>query len=64
MKYMLLTQFSAENAGFPDLSTWIPRAARNYRAAASRTTSTPEYRYLSIRAARLGTGAATGDGSA
>ncbi|MFE6029625.1 RNA polymerase sigma factor [Streptomyces niveus] len=49
-------------------------AVENYRAAAARTASTPEYRYLSIRAARLGTGAdaagdadagpAAGDGSA
>lgn len=38
-------------------------AAENYRAAAARTTSTPEHRYLSIRAARLGTGAGAGDGS-
>ncbi len=39
-------------------------AVENYRAAAARTASTPEYRYLSIRAARLGRGAATGGSDA
>lgn len=32
MKYMLLMQFSAENAGFPDLSTWTPEEIRAHIA--------------------------------
>ncbi|WP_405617102.1 YciI family protein [Streptomyces sp. NBC_01508] len=32
MKYMLLMQFSAENAGFPNLSTWSPEEIRAHIA--------------------------------
>lgn len=32
MKYMLLMQFSAENAGFPDLSSWTPEEIRAHIA--------------------------------
>ncbi|MFD6330600.1 YciI family protein [Streptomyces niveus] len=39
MKYMLLMQFSAENAGFPDLSTWTPEEIRAHIAFMGETNA-------------------------
>ncbi|MGW8454662.1 YciI family protein [Streptomyces niveus] len=39
MKYMLLMQFSAENAGFPDLSTWTPEEIRAHIAFMGETNT-------------------------
>lgn len=39
MKYMLLMQFSAENSGFPDISTWTPEEIRAHIAFMGETNT-------------------------
>jgi RNA polymerase sigma factor (sigma-70 family) len=47
-------RLDAVRAHLHEMSGDVPRAVAHYRAAAARTTSTPEQRYLVEKAARLG----------
>lgn len=55
-------RLDAVRAHLHEMAGDLPRAVAHYRAAAARTTSTPEQRYLVDRAARLAPVPSTGGG--